>query len=36
LADEHASFDEATKAYEDLVAEFNKELDACNEALTFV
>lgn len=36
LADENTSFEEATKAYQDLVAEFHKELSACNEALTFI
>jgi len=36
LADENTSFEEATKAYQDLVVEFNKELSACNEALTFI
>jgi len=36
LEAENVSFDEATKAYEDLVAEFQKELEACNDALSFI
>jgi len=36
LADENESFDTATKNYEELTAEFAKELDACNEALAVI
>lgn len=33
MEDENTSFELATKQYEELVAEFNKELAACQEAL---
>jgi hypothetical protein len=36
LEAENVAFEEATKAQADLVAEFNKELKACNDAYTFL
>lgn len=36
LENENTAFEIATKQYEDLVAEFNKELAACQEALDFL
>jgi hypothetical protein len=36
LESENTAFELATKQYEELVAEFNKELSACQEALDFL